>query len=79
MQRFLNMFNVIGALLLVIGLLGFASGGRWVAETGTHPTSETGWIYFGAGLLMLANGFMSHVMGQQADVNQKPTTDEKAK
>ncbi len=65
MKRFLNMFNVIGTLLLVIAALGFVSGGKWIAETGTKPSRETSLVYLGAALLMLANGFVSLSMGQR--------------
>ncbi len=67
MQRFFNMFNVIGSLLLVIAALGFVSGGKWIAETGTKPSKETAIVYLGAGLLMLANGYMSHKVSQRSN------------
>ncbi len=59
MLRFLNMFVLIGLALVVISVLGFATGGKFLYEPGQDQTRYTSLFYLAAGVLMLVNGYVS--------------------
>lgn len=56
--RLLNSFNLLGAILLSIGLYGLASGGKMVFDPGRLPRGNEWFIYALAGALMVVNGFL---------------------
>jgi hypothetical protein len=59
MLRYLNMFVLIGIALIIISLLGFATGNKLLTEPGQTPDPNAWLIYLGAGVLMLFNGALS--------------------
>ena len=59
MLRYLNMFVLIGIALIIVSILGFATGNRFLTEPG-HTTDPSGsLVYLGAGLIMIINGVVS--------------------
>ena len=59
MLRYLNMFVVIGVVLVIISLAGFATGNRFLTEPGQPINPQGSLIYLGAGVIMLVNGYVS--------------------
>lgn len=59
MLRFLNMFVLIGIALIVVSILGFATGGKFLYEPGQDSSQYTSLFYLGAGVMMLVNGYVS--------------------
>ncbi|CCW35415.1 hypothetical protein CWRG_02479 [Chthonomonas calidirosea] len=59
MRRYLNTFNVVGVLLVILSLFGFATGGRALTEPGSKTEAISSLVYLGTGVLMLINGFVS--------------------
>ena len=59
MARYLSMFNVIGVIMLLIGLAGLATGSRFLAEPGQPPTAFSALLYLAGGAVMLVNGYLS--------------------
>ncbi|HLK61400.1 MAG TPA: hypothetical protein VKU00_32925 [Chthonomonadaceae bacterium] len=59
MLRYLNMFVLIGIVLVIISAAGFATGGNFLHEPGQKVDATASWVYLGAGVLMLFNGFLS--------------------
>lgn len=58
MLRYLNMFVLIGIALIGISFIGFASN-RFLMEPGQPENPMAPLVYFGAGILMLINGYVS--------------------
>ena len=56
--RWLNSFTVLAAILIAIGVIGFASGGHMVFDPGRDTTGKEWVLYLLAGLLMLVNGLL---------------------
>ena len=69
MLRYLNMFVLIGIVLVILSLAGFATGNRFVTEPGQAVTPQLSFYYLGAGVLMLINGYIS-IKQAQAQKNQ---------
>lgn len=59
MLRYLNMFVIIGVVLVIVSLIGFATGNRFLTEPGQKVDAQGSLIYLGAGVLMLINGYIS--------------------
>ena len=59
MWRYLNMFILIGVALIIISLVGFATGNRFLTEPGQPLNPQGSLIYLGAGVIMLVNGVVS--------------------
>jgi len=59
MLRYLNMFILIGIALIGISIAGFATSNRFLTEPGQSENPMASWIYLGAGVLMLVNGWVS--------------------
>ncbi len=59
MLRYLNMFVLIGIALIIVSILGYATGNKFLTEPG-HPIDPAGsLIYLGAGIIMIINGVVS--------------------
>jgi hypothetical protein len=76
MWRYLNMFILIGIVLLIISLVGFATGNRFLTEPGQPVNPQGSLIYLGAGIIMLVNGVVSI---RQADAAKSQATQEPPK
>jgi hypothetical protein len=59
MWRYLNMFVLIGIALVIISVVGFATGNRFLTEPGQPINPQGSLIYLGAGAIMLVNGWIS--------------------
>ena len=60
--RWLSTFTLLGALLIVLGLVGLILGPRFVYDPGqTDPNvlKQTPWYYLAVGALMLVNGLLT--------------------
>ncbi len=59
MLRYLNMFVLVGIALILVSLIGFATGGKFLSEPGSPTNAAASLIYLGSGVLMLINGVVS--------------------
>jgi hypothetical protein len=59
MWRYFNMFVVIGVVLVIISLAGFATKNKFLTEPGQPVNQQGSLIYLGAGIIMLVNGVVS--------------------
>jgi hypothetical protein len=76
MWRYFNMFMVIGVILVIISLAGFATGNRFLTEPGQPVNPQGSLIYLGAGIIMLINGVVS-IRQAEAIKAQAPATPQK--
>ncbi len=68
-SRWLSTFTVIGAILIVLGIVGLILGPRFVYDPGQPVTGKEAWCYLVIGVLMVMNG----VLTPAAD-DKEPTT-----
>ena len=59
MLRYLNMFIVIGLILIGVSFAGFLTQDHFLMEPGQAKNGHLALIYLGAGFLMLLNGIVS--------------------
>lgn len=76
MKKFLNTFNVMGIVLIIIGIIGLATNNKFLSEAGEPLHPQAGLIYLGAGAIMLFNGFIS-MRFQDTEPNQQQQNDKK--
>ena len=62
--RSLNMFILTGIGLIIASVAGFATQNKFLTEPGQVTNPQSSLIYFGAGVLMLINGWVSIRMAQ---------------
>ena len=58
-SRWLSTFTVIGAILIVLGIVGLIMGPRFVYDPGQPVTGKEAWCYLVIGALMVLNGLMT--------------------
>jgi hypothetical protein len=58
-SRWLSTFTVIGAVLIVLGIVGLILGPRFVYDPGQPVTGKEAWCYLAIGALMVLNGLMT--------------------
>ncbi len=58
-SRWLSTFTIIGAILIVLGIVGLVVGPRFVYDPGQPVTGKEAWCYLGIGFLMVMNGLMT--------------------
>ena len=58
-SRWLSTFTVIGALLMVLGVVGLVLGHRFVYDPGQVSDGNEPWYYILVGVLMIVNGIFS--------------------
>jgi len=69
--RWWNSFNLLGVILLIIGVAGVALGSKMVFDPG-RPKHDYDWaLYLTAGVLMLINGFLPPATLPQASKPKK--------
>ena len=84
MLRYLNMFILIGAALIIVSLAGFATGGKFLMEPGQAIDPMASVVYLGAGVLMVFNGVLSvktalpHSAPPPAETKSSDTTEQTA-
>lgn len=71
MLRYLNMFVLIGLTLIGVSIAGFATGSKFVTEPGQPVNSLSSFVYFGVGILMLLNGYVTVKTGQSSKREDK--------
>ena len=57
--RWLSTFTVIGAILIVLGIVGLILGPRFVYDPGQPVTGKEAWCYLAIGVLMVLNGVLT--------------------
>ncbi len=76
MLRYLNMFVLIGIILVIASIAGFATGNRFLTEPGQPTSPQASLVYLGAGVIMLVNGVISTrqaaAMRKQQRAESKP-------
>ena len=71
--RWWNSFNLLGIILLGIGIAGFLLQGKMVFDPG-RPHRGYEWVlYLVAGVLMLVNGFLPTANAPHSTKPRKPT------
>ncbi len=60
-SRWLSTFTVIGAILIVLGIVGLIVGPRFVYDPGQPVTGKEAWCYLAIGALMVMNGILTPV------------------
>ena len=80
-SRWLSTFTVIGAILIVLGIVGLILGPRFVYDPGQPVTGKEAWCYLIIGALMVLNGVMTPAPADVKTVSrpavkpmQKPST-----
>ncbi len=58
-SRWVSTFTVIGAILIVLGIVGLIVGPRFVYDPGQPVTGKEAWCYLVIGALMVLNGVMT--------------------
>jgi len=58
-SRWLSTFTVIGAILIVLGIVGLILGPRFVYDPGQPVTGKEAWCYLIIGVLMVTNGVLT--------------------
>lgn len=58
-SRWLSTFTVIGAILIVLGIVGLILGPRFVYDPGQPVTGKEAWCYLVIGALMVLNGILT--------------------
>ena len=66
LRRWLSTFTVIGAILIVLGIVGLILGPRFVYDPGQPVTGKEAWCYLVIGVLMVLNGVLTPVAEQSA-------------
>ncbi len=57
--RWLSTFTLLGALLVILGIVGKVLGPKFIYDPGQIPDGNEAWAYILVGVLMLLNGFLS--------------------
>jgi hypothetical protein len=73
--RWLNSFTVLAAILIAIGVIGFASGGNMVFDPGRDTTGKEWVLYLLAGILMLVNGLLPPTSVREDELSRPDTDD----
>ena len=58
-SRWLSTFTVIGAVLIVLGIVGLVLGPKFIYDPGQPVTGKEGLCYLAVGVLMVINGVMT--------------------
>ena len=75
-SRWLSTFTVIGAVLIVLGVVGLIMGPRFVYDPGQPVTGKEAWCYLVIGALMVLNGLMTP---SPVDGSKEPPSAERKK
>ena len=68
-SRWLSTFTIIGAILIVLGIVGLILGPRFVYDPGQPVTGKEAWCYLVIGVLMVMNGVMTPVPEEKTKDN----------
>jgi uncharacterized membrane protein len=66
-SRWLSTFTVIGAILIVLGIVGLILGPRFVYDPGQPVTGKEAWCYLVIGILMVMNGVLTPQAEEKAN------------
>jgi len=76
-SRLLSTFTVIGAILIVLSIVGLIIGPRFVYDPGQPVTGKEAWYYLVIGILMVVNGMLTPPIPEEKPVprvGSKPVT-----
>jgi hypothetical protein len=77
-MRYLNSFILIGAVLLILSIIGFATHSAAISEPGQPLNNYASMEYLGAGVLMILNGIVSiRLMDESEPVHAAEPADAK--
>lgn len=71
-SRWLSTFTVIGAVLIVLGIVGLILGPKFIYDPGQPVTGKEGWCYLAIGVLMVLNGVLTPVSPSGTATPRKP-------
>lgn len=72
-SRWLSTFTVIGAVLIVLGIVGLVLGPKFIYDPGQPVTGKEGLCYLAVGVLMVINGVMTPVpIAEKAPAKGRP-------
>lgn len=71
-----NTYFWIGIILFIVGIVGlpFIGGDKAIFDPGQKREGGLAWLYFGAAIVMLVNGYISHSQTVQL-YNEQATSD----
>ncbi len=64
-SRLLSTFTVIGAILIVLSIVGLIVGPRFVYDPGQPVTGKEAWYYLIIGILMVVNGLLTPAVPEE--------------
>ena len=67
-SRLLSTFTVIGAILIVLSIVGLIIGPRFVYDPGQPVTGKEAWYYLIIGILMVVNGLLTPAPPEESPV-----------
>ncbi len=70
-SRWLSTFTVIGAILIVLGIVGLILGPRFVYDPGQPVTGKEAWCYLAIGVLMILNGILTPAAEEKKAADNK--------
>lgn len=74
-SRWLSTFTVIGAVLIVLGIVGLVLGPKFIYDPGQPVTGKEGLCYLAVGVLMVLNGVMTPApIAEKAPVKSRTAT-----
>jgi len=77
-SRWLSTFTVIGAILIVLGIVGLVLGPRFVYDPGQPVTGKEAWCYLIIGALMVLNGLVTPAPTDHKSLHRPGTPGQKA-
>jgi hypothetical protein len=69
-SRLLSTFTVIGAILIVLSIVGLIIGPRFVYDPGQPVTGKEAWYYLIIGILMVVNGLLTPAPPEEIPVSR---------
>ncbi len=70
-SRWLSTFTLLGALLIVLGIVGKIVGSRFVFDPGQMPDGNEAWYYIAVGALMMLNGLVNPALTPEEEREQR--------
>ena len=67
-SRLLSTFTVIGAILIVLSIVGLIVGPHFVYDPGQPVTGKEAWYYLIIGILMVVNGLLTPAAPEEKPV-----------
>ena len=71
-SQWLSTFTVIGAILIVLGIVGLILGPRFIYDPGQPVTGKEAWCYLAVGILMVVNGLLTPPVPEDKPAPTRP-------